>query len=187
MRLLLILLLLCNLASAQQLVTLCNGQSQTYFYTTQADYPGTTEWQVDGELYYGNPIGLTWADTGVYVITATHFALDCPSEPVTYTVTVKECEELVYWIPNTFTPDGDEVNNTWGAVFTQGFDPLDFRLLILNRWGQIVWETYDHTATWDGSYNGEMCQDGVYTWVVWFGDKYNDARYTNHGHLTLIR
>ncbi len=46
----------------------------------------------------GNPIGLTWADTGVYVITATHFALDCPSEPVTYTVTVKECEELVYWI-----------------------------------------------------------------------------------------
>ena len=187
MRLLLFILLFCNVVYSQQLVTLCNDQSQTYSYFTSADYPGVTEWQVDGSYYYGNPINLTWSDTGTYVLTATHYALDCPSEPVTYTVTVKQCDPILYWVPNTFTPDGDEINNTWGPVFTSGFDPQEFHLMILNRWGETVWESYDHTATWDGSYAGKICVDGVYTWIIWFGDKYNDDRYTAHGHVTIVR
>jgi gliding motility-associated-like protein len=183
----LIFILLCFNATAQQLVTLCNGQSQTFFYSTTADQPGDTEWEVAGEYHYGNPIGLTWSDTGVYVITATHYALNCPSEPVTYTVTVKECEQLIYYIPNSFTPDGDEYNQTWGLVFTAGFDPYDFHLLVYNRWGETVWESWNVTERWDGTYNGSVVQDGIYNWVVWFGDKYNDARYSDRGHITILR
>ena len=187
MRLLLFILLFCNAAVAQQLVTLCDGQSQTYFYSAQADQPGETEWLIDGEYYYTNPIGVTWSDTGVYVIEATHYSLGCPSNTVTYTVTVKECEQLIYWIPNSFSPDGNEYNNAWGPVFTSGFDPADFHLMIVNRWGETIWESYDHMATWDGTYQGKLVQDGTYTWIVWFGDKYNDSRYTDNGSVTIIK
>ena len=174
-------------ASAQQLVTLCNGQSQTYFYSAAPNIPGDTEWQVDGLYYYGNPVGLTWSDTGVYVLTATHWSLGCPSVPVTYTVTVKECEQLVYYVPNSFTPDDDEHNQTWGPVFTSGYDPQDFTLLVYNRWGETVWESHDVTVQWDGTYAGKRCQDGTYTWIIWFGDKYTDERHTDHGHVILVK
>jgi gliding motility-associated-like protein len=186
MKTLLFIMMSFNVA-AQQLVTLCNGQSQTYFYSADANLPGDTEWDVNGITYTGNPVGLTWSDTGIYVLTATHWSLDCPSEPVTYTVTVKECEQLIYYIPNSFTPDGNEYNQTWGPVFTAGFDPYDFHLLVFDRWGETIWESWDVTTQWDGSYNGAPVQDGTYTWVIWFGDKYTDARYTKNGHVTILK
>ena len=39
----------------------------------------------------------------------------------------------------------------------------------------------------DGTYNNTACQDGVYTYKIWFGDKETDAKYTVTGHITLIR
>ena len=185
-RLLYILSLGIGTAYSQQTVTLCDDP-QTFFYSTEADQPGETEWLVDGLYYYGNPIGLTWSDTGTYVIEATHYALNCPSEPVTYTVTVKRCDELIYYVPNAFTPDGNEYNQTWGPVFTAGYDPADFHLFVVNRWGEIVWETYDAAARWDGTYEGASVQDGIYTWAIDFGDKYTAKRYKLTGHVTLFK
>jgi gliding motility-associated-like protein len=186
MRILFFILLTFNIAFGQQEVELCD-EPQTFFYSTEANLPGDTEWEVNGQYHYGNPIGLTWSDTGTYNITAIHYSLNCPSEPVTYTVHVTKCEELTYYIPNCFTPDGDESNQTWSPIFTSGFDPLDFHVMVLNRWGQVVWESYDHEIGWDGSYKGKMCQDGTYTWRIDFGDIHSDKRYLIHGHLTLIR
>jgi hypothetical protein len=72
-------------------------------------------------------------------------------------------------------------------VFTAGFDPYDFHLLVFDRWGETIWESWDVTTQWDGSYNGAPVQDGTYTWVIWFGDKYTDARYTKNGHITILK
>ena len=44
----------------------------------------------------------------------------------------------IYYVPNTFTPDGDEHNNTFQAVFTSGFDPAQFEMTIYNRWGEEI-------------------------------------------------
>jgi len=187
MRLFLFILLCCNVALSQQSITICNDEPQTFLYSAESSESGETEWQVDGQYYYGNPVAITWLDTGVFTITAIHYALNCPSEPVTYVVTVTECDPLIYYVPNSFTPDKDEVNNSWGPVFTSGFDPQDFHLLIFNRWGEIVWESFDHTVQWDGTYAGRICQNGTYTWVIWFGDKYTDARYKEIGHVTIIK
>jgi hypothetical protein len=57
----------------------------------------------------------------------------------------------------------------------------------VNRWGEIVWETYDAAARWDGTYEGALVQDGTYTWAIDFGDKYTAKRYTATGHLTLFK
>ena len=47
-------------------------------------------------------------------------------------------EGLVFYIPNTFTPDGDIVNQVFTPVFTSGYDPSQFKMTIYNRWGELL-------------------------------------------------
>ena len=100
---------------------------------------------------------------------------------------VDRCPELIFYIPNSFTPDGDEHNQTFGVTFTSGFNPYDFHLQIWNRWGETIWESYDHLASWDGTYNGFLCQPGIYTYKIKFGNEDNDGKQEVLGHITLLR
>lgn len=87
------------------------------------------------------------------------------------------------FIPNCFTPDGDEFNNYW---FTKGNCIEDFKCIIFNRWGQIVFEYYDISAYWDGTYNNTRCVDGIYFYKVNINYK-SGKKDEFHGHITLIR
>jgi gliding motility-associated-like protein len=118
------------------------------------------------------------------VMLVAYSALGCPDTTYqNFTVT----EELIYYIPNTFTPDGDAFNNTFQPVFTSGFDPFDFNLYIFNRWGEIIFESHDATVGWDGTYNGELMQNGTYTWKIDFKSRVNDKKYQAVGHVNLLR
>ena len=70
-------------------------------------------------------------------------------------------EQEVFYIPNTFTPDGDNFNQMFTPVFYSGFDPFNFEMLIFNRWGEIVFETRNAEIGWDGTYglNGMKASD----------------------------
>ncbi len=105
----------------------------------------------------------------------------------TATIAIGVNEELIYYVPNTFTPDGDEYNNTFHPVFTSGYDPFDYNMLIFNRWGEIVFESNDTRFGWDGTYNGKMVQDGTYTWKIEFKQSLNDKRIMITGHVNIIR
>jgi len=96
-------------------------------------------------------------------------------------------DELVYFVPNAFTPDGDEFNETFQPVFTSGFNPYDYHLLIFNRWGEVVFESYNDQIGWDGSYAGEKVQDGTYIWKIWFGDALSDKKYVETGTVTILK
>jgi gliding motility-associated-like protein len=96
-------------------------------------------------------------------------------------------EELIYYVPNTFTPDGDAFNNTFQPVFTSGFDPYNFTMLIFNRWGEIVFETHNAEIGWDGTYGGKYVQDGTYTWKIEFKSRVNDKKYVDVGHVNMLR
>jgi gliding motility-associated-like protein len=100
---------------------------------------------------------------------------------------VRVLDELVYYVPNCFTPNGDEHNNTFQPVFTSGFDPYSFRLLIFNRWGETLFESKDAKVGWDGTYNGALVQEGTYTWTITFKDPNTDKKYTAKGHTTIIK
>ena len=52
-------------------------------------------------------------------------------------------DELIFYVPNTFTPDGDTYNQTFQPIFTSGYDPLVFSMLIYNRWGELLFESTD--------------------------------------------
>ena len=105
----------------------------------------------------------------------------------TSTVFVRILDELIYYVPNCFTPNGDEHNNTFQPVFTSGFDPYSFTLAIFNRWGEIVFESHDSKVGWDGTYNGLPVQEGTYSWTVTFRDSDNDKKYSSNGHLVIIK
>lgn len=130
---------------------------------------------------------LTWSMDGLNPVSVTYYANGCVSNTQSTTVTISQCPETLIYIPNTFTPDGDEVNNVWQPVFTSGFDSLDITLFVINRWGEIVWESHNAAEAWDGTYHGRLCQDGVYFYMVTYGDPSTDKKTVLQGHVTLIR
>ncbi|MBL1279763.1 MAG: gliding motility-associated C-terminal domain-containing protein, partial [Fluviicola sp.] len=96
-------------------------------------------------------------------------------------------EELIFYVPNTFTPDYDAFNNTFQPVFTSGYDPFDFDMYIFNRWGELIFETHDASIGWDGTYGGKLMQDGTYTWKIEFKQTRDDKRIMKVGHVNIIR
>ena len=113
-------------------------------------------------------------------------ANNCPDSAI---ITVNITDELIYYIPNTFTPDDNNSNDIFKPVFTSGFDPTDFSLLIFNRWGQIVFESHDASKGWKGTMgeNGEIAQDGTYTWKIEFKMKEDAGRKMIVGHVNLLK
>ena len=130
---------------------------------------------------------MTWSDTGTWQVSQIFTVNGCVSDTMTYSVTVTRCDKLIYYIPNSFTPDGNEFNNTWQPVFTAGFDPSGFTCTIYNRWGETIWESRDAAESWDGTYQGLRCPQGLYVWEIQF-KHINTADQTRiHGHINLIR
>lgn len=94
--------------------------------------------------------------------------------------------DIIFYAPNAFTPDGDEFNQTW-KFFVSGIDEFDFELMIYNRWGEVVWETHDVHAAWDGTYNGNPVKEGAYTWVARVKDLYWDNQKVFNGAINIIK
>lgn len=105
-------------------------------------------------------------------------------------MTIEVQEILLFYVPNTFTPDNDNYNQTFQPIFHSGFDPFDFELLIFDRWGELIFESHDANVGWDGTYgsnNTEIVQDGTYTWKIEFKTLSSDERKTITGSVNLIR
>ena len=98
-------------------------------------------------------------------------------------------EQEVYYIPNTFTPDGDNFNQIFTPMFYSGFDPFNFEMLIFNRWGETVFETHNAAIGWDGTHGvkGTKVADGTFTWKITYKNPKTDERKVLVGHVTLIR
>ncbi len=95
---------------------------------------------------------------------------------------------LIFHIPNSFTPDGDTFNETFNPVFYSGVDIYDFHFIILNRWGELVFESYNPASGWNGAYGDQgLVQDGVYIWRLEFGETMSDKKHTYEGHVTVNR
>ena len=98
--------------------------------------------------------------------------------------------ELLFYVPNSFTPDSfDDLNSVFQSIFTSGYDPLNFSLLIFDRWGELVFESYDADIGWKGTYGtkGRLAQDGVYTWKIKYIETLTQEERTLLGHVVLIR
>lgn len=104
----------------------------------------------------------------------------------TLTLYLHVVQDILFFAPNSFTPDGDEHNQVWKPEI-QGIDVYDFDLFIFNRWGELIWETHDPSIGWDGTYMGEIVQSGIYTWRARVKDLYNDDKLEFNGSINLMK
>jgi len=99
---------------------------------------------------------------------------------------VKVISEVVAYVPNTFTPDNDAHNQTW-KFHVAGVDMLEFEVEVSNRWGQLVRSSRDPNAEWDGTYNGEIVQEGIYNYVMKAKDAITLDIHLFSGSLTILK
>ncbi len=74
-------------------------------------------------------------------------------------------DDLNIYIPNSFTPNDDGVNDVF-YVKGMGINLDNFQLQIINRWGIVVFETRDINVGWDGKFRGAVAKDGTYTCFI---------------------
>ena len=61
-------------------------------------------------------------------------------------------------------------------------------MMIFNRWGEVVFETYDASQGWDGTYgNFGYVKDGTYVWTIEFQETMSDKRHYHQGHVNILR
>ena len=110
----------------------------------------------------------------------------CPVTNTTF-IAFDDCtlEDFNVYIPNVFTPNGDEVNNVFEVSITGGMLERGF---IMNRWGNLVHEFHADNLIWDGiSQQGMPVQEGVYSYVVYIRATGSAVSEQYHGFVTVIR
>ncbi len=90
---------------------------------------------------------------------------------------------MVLFAPNSFTPNNDGIND----FFTiKGTGIASATLYIFNRWGELLYETNDLTKGWDGTYQGQDVELGIYVWkAVIIG--HNGKKVEKTGLVNLLR
>jgi gliding motility-associated-like protein len=181
------------LSQLQQIEVCTENQEYLQDYWVDAGVPSQYDWVVQGgEIINGQgteTITVNWLGVpyGLYGISVSVVSNNgCIGNSVSLNVDVDECSFDNVFVPNCFTPNGNEVNNEWGPVFAGDWDHTVYNMLIFNRWGGIVWESKDYLSMWDGTFKNKMCLDGVYIWKMEC-KKLNSVKEVMHGHLTLLR
>jgi gliding motility-associated-like protein len=93
----------------------------------------------------------------------------------------------LYYVPNSFTPNGDQQNNVFTPSFNDSFVPEDYKLQIYNRWGELLFESHDHLTGWDGTYANREVMPGTYTWVMGFHSPDDNKILRLNGSVNLIK
>lgn len=145
--------------------TLTGCVDESVFIYAEHPYNTSYEWST-GEVT--SSIEVFTPD--VYYVTVSN---ECGSAVDWVDVNFQDCSYSVY-IPNSFTPDNDGINDVW-KIST--FNVFKFELTIFNRWGTVLYYTEDPQAVWTGDVNdGEFyTPDGVYQYLLKFETETGEA------------
>jgi gliding motility-associated-like protein len=147
------------------------------------------DWQSPGAVSINNAgssalFSYPEGQVGTYPITLTVTTAEGCSDSITLEIEI--VPDVILYVPNAFTPDDDEHNQTWG-INIDGIDFENFQLVIYNRWGELIWESRDAKESWDGTYNGRIVPIGTYIWKISFKEKDNDGKRFFTGFLNVLR
>ncbi len=146
------------------------------------------DFNINGELQstdeehpsFSFPLGVV----GFYPVTLYAISEDGCVDSTTIVINI-EADVLLY-VPNTFTPDNDNFNEIW-RVYAEGIDIYTFHLQVFNRWGELIWESFNAEAGWNGTYGGKIVPDGTYVWKISAKHLFKDRRQHWSGHVNVLR
>jgi gliding motility-associated-like protein len=164
------------------------GNTATEFYFYDQSYSNIISWS----WTFGDGIGTStvqnptyrYDHSGLYdVVLAVSNTWGCV-DTAKIRMVVGE-EEFEIWIPNVFTPNGDNINETFTAV---GIGIKKFEMSIFDRWGEEIYHSKELDAGWNGRVWNTLkeCQIDVYEYLITAWDSRGDA-HKYIGHVTLLR
>ena len=153
------------------------GDNLSFQWSNPSGAPASSSLQSPTILY---PEGIA-ADYPVQLVVTNEFNCVDTTHDIVHIIS-----DVIIYAPNAFTPDNDNLNNDW-RVYIDGININEFHLVMFNRWGEIIWESYDPEGVWDGTYGGKKLQDGTYIWSLIAKDATSDKKYEFRGHVTIIR
>jgi gliding motility-associated-like protein len=114
----------------------------------------------------------------------------CGNDMVIDDIQLKACEvcasEQVY-VPDVFTPNNDGMNDDLAFFLPK---VASYTLKVFNRWGNVIFSSTDLNQKWDGTYAGNPCETGDYTWIISYrsasAGQESDS-YVQTGHVLLMR
>ena len=119
---------------------------------------------------------------GTFVITQIAISSNGCSDTTEHTVLIDK--DFTFYVPNSFTPNGDMNNNLFKP---KSFGIYDYTMNIYDRWGKLMFSTTDPEQGWDGTYHGKRCEEGVYAYIIDFTNILDDYPRTLHGKINLVR
>lgn len=125
-------------------------------------------------------------EPGIYRVCLTAYNYNNCPDSTCYDVEIEDVLEP--YIPNAFTPNGDDKNDVF-FMSTNIPTITDFEMLIYDRWGQLVFSTQDPYEPWLGSKNnsGAVLASGVYVYRIRYEVARLQTKKEMMGHVTLLK
>ena len=130
--------------------------------------------------FIDHPLATLYADSMQYIVTVKDI-IGCTAYD---TIFIRVYDEITYYVPNAFTPNGDSKNDVFkpiavGIIQTELF-------MVFNRYGEIMYQTNDWNKGWDGNFKGIPQPPGNYVWII-KGKALNGKAIEMKGNVVLIR
>ena len=119
---------------------------------------------------------------GIYDV---RVADQCGTTTDTVKIAFHNCQSCVN-VPNAFTPNQDGLNDVLLPI--HDCNVTNYTFMVLNRWGQLIYETTDINQGWDGRNSGMSEEMGTYTWYLDYQNA-DKPGVLNHlqGYVVLVR
>jgi len=160
------------------------------------DYPGslsftntstgasTIFWDFGNGQTSTNSVVSTYYEFPGKYLTALVAQNDMGCMDTTFYVVEAGCGRGDFYMPNTFTPNNDGLNEEYkvlgGSCVTQ------FTGSVFDRWGNEIFKWKEITDTWDGNFKGKQVEVGVYNYLISY-TLYNGKVFSKTGHIAIIR
>ena len=146
----------------------------------------TNSWSTNGNEFSNelNPFYQFDEISGNYEICLTVAnAYQCEN---TFCDTVMIVDVFNLYVPNTFSPNGNGINDLFGPVVSESLLE-DYEMWIFNRWGEIIYHTIRVEDYWDGTKNSISAQQDTYIWRIKYKEANVPGLKEKTGHVNLIR
>lgn len=145
---------------------------------------GATEWVYDfgdGSQAFDQEPSHEYEEAGAYqVVQTVNNQYGCDD---VFSVRVVVKPAITFYIPNTFTPNADDINESFAGV---GEGLKSYEMWIFDRWGENLFYSADTEYGWDGTYKGRPVESGRYIYRFVIVDVKNELHQYN-GEVYLMR